>query len=80
VDFDQLLEVVRAAGARSPPEWITGLTFAEAEELLDWLEGQGCTGLEVSCEEGAGVAVRCTCPPGFRLTRNADGRIRLDRI
>jgi CheY-like chemotaxis protein len=80
VDFDRLLEVIRGATEPPPPEWITGLTFAEAEELLDWLERRGCTGLELSCEEGAGVAVRCTCPPGFRLTRGADGRIRFDRI
>ena len=38
----------------------------QAEALLGWLEGHGCTGLEVSAA-GGGVRVRCVCPPGLRL-------------
>jgi hypothetical protein len=37
---------------------VTGLTLAQARELLDWLENQGCTGLEVSCQDGIGFTVR----------------------
>src|SRR5437763_4291879 len=60
-----------------PPEagWVTGLTLTEAQDLLDWLENHGCTGLEVSCPEGTAFAVRCVCPPGLRLGRDQGGQV-----
>jgi CheY-like chemotaxis protein len=80
VDEALLLAVVRRA-ARPATESgrVDGLTFAAAEGLLDWLERQGCSGLEVSCGEG-GFAVRCLCPPGFRLHRDGNGDISLVRV
>ena len=45
---------------------VFGPAVGQAEELLDWLEGHGCTGLEVSAVDGS-VRVRCVCPPGFWL-------------
>jgi len=50
---------VEAPGdGRMPPcDTVSGLTKTEAEELLDWLEGNGHTGYEVSYDE-AGFTVR----------------------
>jgi hypothetical protein len=76
VDEARLLEAVGAKEAPRPG-WVGGLTLAEARDLLDWLENHGCTGVEVCAEEGAGWGVRCACPPGFRLARDAGGRVRL---
>jgi CheY-like chemotaxis protein len=75
VDPDSLLEVVRPPRSE-PPEWVHGLTKAQAEELLDWLEAQGAAG-ELAVEaEGPGFAVRC---PGFRVERDANGRVSITR-
>jgi hypothetical protein len=41
----------KAGGAAS------GLTLAEAECLLDWLEARGCTGLRASFRDDGGVTV-----------------------
>jgi hypothetical protein len=49
----------------------------EAEDLLDWLENQGCTGVEVAHREGTGFAVRYVCPPALRLGRDEGGKVRL---
>jgi hypothetical protein len=59
---------------------VAGLTLREAEELLDWLENQGCTGLEVAHRGGTGFVVRCVCPPGLRLGRDEGGRVRLFKL
>jgi hypothetical protein len=77
VDEARLLEAVAVPRAAPRPGWVGGLTLAEARDLLDWLENQGCTGVQVSAEEGGGFAVRCACPPGFRLARDAGGLVRL---
>ena len=57
-----VLQAVR--GPAEPPStgWITGLTHAEAEDLLDWLEANGYPPAELSYTDGVGFAVRC---PGF---------------
>jgi len=47
----------RQGGARA------GLTLAQAEELLDWLEAHGCSGLGACLLEG-GVAVYWDGPAG----------------
>jgi CheY-like chemotaxis protein len=77
VDVGQLLEVVHQGVGRAEAGWVTGLGVAEAEELLDWLENQGCTGLELEWRQEAGFAVRCACPPGLRLGRDETGRVAL---
>jgi CheY-like chemotaxis protein len=77
VDLARLLETVRRPAAPPPRGWVTGLTLTEARDLLDWLESHGCTGLEVYGEEGGGFAVRCLCPPGLRLARDAGGQVTL---
>jgi hypothetical protein len=72
VGFDlqrrQLPEDVRPAGGRAAPvpaaglpapQVYTGLTKAEAEALLDWLEGNGQSGAELSYDEQSGFSVRC---------------------
>ncbi len=56
---------------------ITGLTFTEAEALLDWLESCGCGQLQISVGDG-GVTVHCVCPPGRRLRRDEAGVVRLE--
>jgi CheY-like chemotaxis protein len=77
VDPGKVLEAVWGPGAASQPGWVSGLTLAEARDLLDWLENHGCTGLEIAIEEGTGFGVRCACPPGFRLARDDSGKVRL---
>jgi CheY-like chemotaxis protein len=80
VEPEALLEAIQAPAqggeeARGPDS-VSGLTLAEAEGLLDRLQNQGCEKLEASLDEG-GVTVRCVCPPGLRLTRDAGGAVRL---
>jgi hypothetical protein len=53
---------------------VTGLTLAEAEGLLDWLENQGCTALRVAVGE-EGVTVSGLIPPGMRLARDKSGKV-----
>jgi hypothetical protein len=45
-------------GGPEAAEWVVGLTRAEAEELLDWLEANGRAALEVAFDEPSGFAVR----------------------
>jgi CheY-like chemotaxis protein len=79
VEPEAILGLVRPSApggtpAAAPAEWLTGLTLAEARDLLDWLENNGCAGLEASFGTGGEVAVRCVCPPGLRLGRDGEGR------
>jgi CheY-like chemotaxis protein len=74
VDTARLLEVVRRHVEPPAAVWLAGLTMAEARDVLDWLERSGCDGLAVSCQ-GRHFAVRCDCPPGLRLGRDASGRV-----
>jgi two-component system cell cycle response regulator DivK len=75
VDPDTLLQALRPQRG-DPAEWAHGLTKAQAEDLLDWLEAQGAAG-ELALEaERPGFAVRC---PGFRVERDASGRVRLSK-
>jgi hypothetical protein len=73
VDPLTLLEVIdwRTGGAEA--EWAYGLTKAQAEELLDWLENHGARGELALVPEG--FAVRC---PGFRAWEEG-GRVLLVR-
>ena len=75
IDPETLLEAVRGPEAEG---CVTGLSLVQAEELLDWLQNQGCTGLQLVREDGH-VTVRFECPPGLRLVRDADGHLRLER-
>ena len=43
---------------RVEPFCVSGLTKTEAEELLDWLEGHGCVGAEVSYLAETGFVIR----------------------
>jgi CheY-like chemotaxis protein len=75
--------LLAAVGGQARPEEagaVSGLALAEAEELLDWLQNRGCTGLEVALEEEGSVAVRCLCPPGLRLVRDEGGAVRLIQV
>ena len=54
-------------------------SLTEAEELLDWLEVNGCTDLGMSWEDDGGVTVHCLCPDGYRLVRDARGAVCLLR-
>jgi CheY-like chemotaxis protein len=74
VDPAALLEALRPR-PRDAAEWAHGLTKAQAEDLLDWLENQGVIG-ELAVEEGLMFAVRC---PGFRVKRDARGGVSLSR-
>jgi CheY-like chemotaxis protein len=75
VNTSELLEVVQQQVKRGEPEWVTGLNLTEARDLMDWLENHGCTQLAVDCRGEEGFAVRCTCPQGQRLGRDAGGRV-----
>jgi CheY-like chemotaxis protein len=81
VEASDLLQVLgRPGGQGGDPSAtvISGLTKAQAEDLLDWLENHGCTGLAVTWEKD-GFAVRCICPPGLHLVQQGDGSVRLVR-
>jgi CheY-like chemotaxis protein len=86
LDPDALLRAVRrsALDATPPtddtpaPNSVSGLTYSEAEGLLDCLQDQGCTRLHAVLESGA-VTVSFVCPPGLRLCRDGDGEVRLLR-
>jgi len=81
VDAGNLLEVVgrwTKPPARPPASVASCLTKEQAEELLDWLENHGCTGLAVTVAED-GFAVRFICPPGLRLIQDEDGKLHLLR-
>jgi CheY-like chemotaxis protein len=77
VDVNRLLEVVHRQVKRTEPGWVSGLNLTQAQELLDWLENHGCTGLEMQYEGETGFAVRCTCPPGLKLDRDEWGAVHL---
>jgi hypothetical protein len=54
-------------------------SLIEAEDLLDWLQNQGCTQIALRLIDDQ-VTVRCVCPPGLRLMRDADGKVCLRPI
>ena len=54
-----VLQAVRGPIDPSTTGWVTGLTHAEAEDLLDWLEANGYPPAQLSFTEGVGFAVRC---------------------
>jgi CheY-like chemotaxis protein len=81
VDGRRLLAIVGSEMKREEAEKaavVSGLTKTQAEEVLDWLENHGCTGLMVTTEP-AGFVVRCVCPPGLLLVQAEDGSLRLVR-
>jgi len=78
VDPAALLEAVRGPAESMRIGVVSGLTRPQAEDLLDWLQNQGCTRLEVLLAEGT-FTVRCQCPPGMRLVRGEGGSVRLLR-
>jgi CheY-like chemotaxis protein len=62
LDADTLVKVVQEL-VRSPNEkQRTGLTLRQAEDLLDWLEANGCSGAELAVEKGKGFTVRWSEP------------------
>jgi hypothetical protein len=50
----------KLAGPHRPGRWLTGMTKAEAEELLDYMEAVGRPALGVAWSEEEGFAVRCS--------------------
>jgi CheY-like chemotaxis protein len=81
VGLDALLAAVGPQAGPGEAGGVSNLTFAEAEELLDLLQRQNCSGLEVTLEEDeGGVTVRCLCPPGLRLVRDEGGAVRLIQV
>jgi DNA-binding response OmpR family regulator len=76
VDAARLLELVRRHVEPPAVRWLTGLSMAEARDAFASLERYGCDGLELSCQ-GRSFSVRCACPPGLRLGRDARGRVSL---
>jgi chemosensory pili system protein ChpA (sensor histidine kinase/response regulator) len=74
----ELLGLVQEQVRPMDTEWITGLGLAEAQQLMDWLENNGCAGLELDLRDDDRFAVRCSSPPaGLRLGRDEQGRVRL---
>jgi YesN/AraC family two-component response regulator len=59
--------------ALAQAEWLSGLTRAQAEGWLDWLEAHGYPPAHLSYQDGQGFAVRC---PGFLVSRDERGDIR----
>jgi hypothetical protein len=49
----------------------------EAQDLLDWLERQGCTESALDVQADGYFAVRCICPSGLQLQRDLDGCIHM---
>jgi CheY-like chemotaxis protein len=74
VDPDVLVRVLQAGAGPGVPGSVSGLTLAEARELLDWLENQGCTALRVAVGE-EGVTVSGLIPPGMRLVQDESGKV-----
>jgi hypothetical protein len=52
---------------------VVGLTYRQAERLLDWLDSHGCTKAEVELDEAGGFAVRFA-PPRDWWTRHEGGK------
>jgi DNA-binding response OmpR family regulator len=57
IDFSALLEVVKQEPRPAPLEWFGDLDMTAAEELLDRLERNGWTDLEVDCPDHNSFAV-----------------------
>ena len=56
-------QTARSAPVDAPGrQAVTGLSKAQAEALLDWLEGHRCGNLEATWEEGEGITVRFEAP------------------
>jgi CheY-like chemotaxis protein len=67
-----LVEIIHPPQGAGEPGALTCGSLAEAEDLLDWLENQGCMSLRVNVDAD-GVHIRCVCPPGLRLIRDHTG-------
>jgi hypothetical protein len=52
--------------------WVTGLSQAEATDLLDWLEANNYPPTDVTLIPGEGFAVRC--PLGYRPAERVFGK------
>ena len=76
VEPGALLGILRQQVTGPNSQWVSGLTRAGVQELVDWLRNNGCRPVEVSFQGEAGFAVRCVCPPGLVLGLEA-GRLRL---
>jgi CheY-like chemotaxis protein len=72
VDPATLLQVVRMQVRRPAAAWLSGLTNAEAEDWLDWLEAHGSPAAELSYQEGTGFGVR----PGLGVGWEDNGQVR----
>jgi CheY-like chemotaxis protein len=66
VDRTAVLDAVRRPAEVWEPWAVPGLTLGQAEQLLDWMENQGCMHLEITLDEG-GVTVHCLRPPWVRV-------------
>jgi len=79
VDVDTLLQLVHQQVHPTAPEWLSGLTKAETENLLDWLETNGCSDVEVDYQPDHGFAVRCPWPSGFTVSKDEGGQVHFTR-
>jgi len=70
LDVRAVLEVVRRQVERQGAEELSGLSKAEAEALLDWLEECGSTPLEVSLDAVGGFTVRWPSLPAAAEARD----------
>ncbi len=66
----QLLEIVDEQMRPSEVAVVREMTAIQAEDLLDWIENQGCTNLQ-ACRDSNGFTVRCVWPPRHPFTRAA---------
>jgi hypothetical protein len=62
----KLLDSVSQKTSQSDTVVISELTPWELEDLMDWMENQGCTILQL-CQDIEGITVRFLRPPGFQL-------------
>jgi hypothetical protein len=62
----QLVEVADEHTRPSEVAVVREMTAIQAEELLDWIENQGGTNLQV-CRDSKGFSVQCVWPPKHPL-------------
>lgn len=77
VDAVVLLDIVHRQVRQPESGEVSGLEKWQAEELLDWLQQVGATGLQVSLGADEHFTIRCVCPSGLRLIRDENGTVQL---
>jgi hypothetical protein len=70
MDASQLLEVIGKRVRPSEAAVLLEMTPVEAEDLLDWLENQGCT-IPQAYWDSREATVQCICPSRLLFARAA---------